>query len=233
MPKKIRHIHIPKTGGMYLVNAFLFPFYEKSTNLGEDYNYVFDKNNPHKCWYDIDANSYIITSLREPVERTVSHYCELMNKTPDIPYVSINKFRRWIDDNKVCISNFQSKNILYTLKDNDDQKGALFFHKLKDFLEINIDKDKLLQRLKRVDLLIKDKQMTPNGFDRFSIKMINDLDSKVDNKFFSLETINNFSKKSKELYSMLSLDDIANLQEINYIDLEIYNNDALFWNGGQ
>jgi hypothetical protein len=234
MTKKIRHIHIPKTGGTYLKNAFFFPFYEKSIILGEDYDCAVDKKRPHKCWYDIDDNSYIITSFRDPVERTVSHYCELMNRTPEIPYASINKFRQWINENNNYISNFQSKNILYTLKDDDDQQNAIFFYKLKGFLEIdNIEKDKLLQRLKRIDLLIKDSQITPSGFKGFAKKMISDLDSKVDNNFFSLETIINYSKQSKELYNMLSPDDIANLQEINYIDLEVYNNNNLFWNGGQ
>ena len=68
----------------------------------------------NKGWAPVTDSTYIVSAMRHPVLRTVSHYFEIKkNKTGNISDVSINEFAAWFDQNIDALSNYQLKNMFY------------------------------------------------------------------------------------------------------------------------
>lgn len=220
--KKFYHLHIPKTGGHYIKNAIIDRIYREFDIVGIRYE------PGHSGWYDIDEDTYIISSLRDPVKRTVSHFCYQSN-FPISKYkkTDINKKNlfKWVDENIEYISNFQSKNFLYTPKNKNQM---LFFIKDEQFLKIkNISKNDVLNRVKLVNILIKDTDLNSTNTELIINKIKKDINisnhSNMNNRDF------NKSQRSLELYNKLSEKEKKYLYDINIVDSEIYFDDSLFW----
>lgn len=232
--KKIHHIHIPKTGGSYLRNSFLIPFFDKTINAGEYYEMNLGTDEVHHCWPVEDKGSYLVSSFRDPVKRTVSHYCEIFDFPRFEIKPNIYDFRKWVESNANYLSNFQSKNFIYSFKESDDEKGDRFFYKLSGFLNINnVEINDVKEKINRLNIFIRNTQMTENNMIALSKKIVDDLKSKINFNFFQPLSVNNISNDSLDLYSMLTQDDIAYLYELNSVDNELFLNDSLFWNNGK
>jgi hypothetical protein len=107
----IYFLHIHKTGGHYILNNIINPVRD-----------IFKEQNKkiltgHLCWKPVKENTYVITSLRDPVKRTISHFEHIVkydNDNNELISNSINSLMSWIDKNKQSIPNFQSKSLTFT-----------------------------------------------------------------------------------------------------------------------
>ena len=105
------HLQIAKCGGTYLNNMIIHQLF----NILEKNNIHFIDGEYHLGWKQIE-NNYVISSLRDPVKRTVSHYSYWKNGGQNGPIPeNIPSFMVWVDRNKDFISNYQIKNFLNIL----------------------------------------------------------------------------------------------------------------------
>ena len=161
------HLQIAKCGGTYLNNMIVHQLF----NILKNNNISYIDGEYHLGWKEI-KNNYVVSSLRDPVKRTVSHYAYWKNGGQDglIPK-DIPSFMVWVERNKDFISNYQIKNFLYERKN---------FHLNPfdpretdpDFLTIKIDKNLAFDRIKRVNVLLKDTQLNYQTCDTVMKKIL-------------------------------------------------------------
>lgn len=220
------HLQIAKCGGTYLNNMIVHQLF----NILKKNNIPFIDGEYHLGWKEIE-NNYVISSLRDPVKRTVSHYSYWKNGGQDGPIPeNIPSFMVWVDRNKDFISNYQIKNFLYqrtNFQQNPfDPRGVD-----PDFLAIKIDKELAIERIKSVNILLKDTQLNNQACDIIIKKILKDFNLN-DSFYIDNEKIydHNITKGSKELYESLTKQDIEYLYNINNIDSEIYFLQSIYFN---
>lgn len=219
------HLQIAKCGGTYLNNMIIHQLF----NILEKNNILFIDGEYHLGWKEIE-NNYVISSLRDPVKRTVSHYSYWKNGGQDGPIPeNIPSFMVWVDRNKDFISNYQIKNFLYkrtNFQQNPfDPRGVD-----PDFLAIKIDKELAIERIKSINILLKDTQLNNQACDIVMKKILKDFNLSdsfyIDNKKIY---DHNITKGSKELYESLTKQDIDYLYNLNNIDSEIYFSQSIYF----
>jgi hypothetical protein len=172
------NLHIPKTGGSFFRDAILadleFNLKLKGIQTAPDHMY-------HWCWFKpyITNNTYIYTSLRDPVERLISQFswqakaAILFSKTP-YSYEDVNKlnFYKWLEAGDGLYKNVQSKHLVYYNQDHsiyvheknsrwevDDVPKRDHFTFSNDFKNFIINKDELLKHVKRLNFVINAKDL--------------------------------------------------------------------------
>lgn len=237
---KFYHLHIPKTAGNYVRSELTFALEE--TFKENDIAFVVG----HLCWVKyIDQHTYVFSTLRDPAKRTVSHfafmvqspYFELEGTTlEDRDNPTAKEFMRWVEAYPEYINNYQAKNLIF----NPPKHGAMvpnnfFFLKEPSFLELHLDEAKVWEHARRVDLLMKDVQLTAENmekakqhvFESFGVSESMQPHPMADYKW------HNITDNSKKLYDRLAPSDIDLLYELNKIDSELYFTDNLFWRNGK
>jgi len=231
MKKSISFLHVAKTGGHYLKTELLVNLFSKLENKGikiEPYTY-------HFGWAFVDDETYIISSLRDPVKRTVSHFCHVIDKIRKIPNydkynLNVEDLMTWVEDNKKFLSNYQSKNFLLdSFEDN-----IYFFQYDSIFNTLVIDKRELLSRLSRVEILLKDSQLNSTTIEEVNRKVLKDFDLKLQEPKYIDHPVGHFiNSESENLYQELTQGQKDYLYELSSVDTEIYFNNKLFWNEGK
>ena len=220
------HLQIAKCGGTYLNNMIVHQLFD----ILESNNVPYIDGEYHLGWKEIQ-NNYVISSLRDPVKRTVSHYAYWKNGGQNGPIPeNIPSFMVWVDRNRDFISNYQIKNFLYTRTNFDlnpfDPRGVD-----PDFLTIEINKDLAIERIKSVNILLKDTQLNYQACNTIMKKILKDFN--LNNKFYIDDTKiydHNITKGSKELYDSLTKQDIDYLYNLNNIDSEVYFSQSIYFN---
>lgn len=224
---KVYHLHIPKTAGRFIKDNIIVPntgiFYENNIK-----NYV---GNSHANWdlNFIDDKTYIISSFRDPIKRTVSDYVhELVLDNSGNRIVEIGKsdginrlsFMNWAKNNKDYISDFQSKNFYI----DDPNKSHLDFNNFSFCLSkdnMNIVRD----RINSINIFIKTENISYK-------KIVSKISSDLNIRISAIEHINDKNKyynpESEYLYRSLSKEDIKYLENLNKNDYEIFYTDSLF-----
>ena len=219
------HLQIAKCGGTYLNNMIVHQLF----NILKNNNVPYVDGEYHLGWQEIE-NNYVISSLRDPVKRTVSHYAYWKNGGQNGPIPEdIPSFMVWVERNKDFISNYQIKNFLYK-RTNFNQNPFDPRGTDPDFLTIKIDKDLAIDRVKRVNILLKDTQLNYQTCDRVIKKILKDFNIK--NSFYidkEKEYDHNITKGSVELYNSLTEQDIDYLYNLNNLDSEIYFSQSIYF----
>jgi hypothetical protein len=224
------HLHIAKCGGTYLTNTLLHTLRDEL--IKKNISYL--DGSHHLGWQEAN-NNYVISSLRDPVKRTVSHYSYwkvgggVGGRKPENPL----SFLEWVEEHRDFISNYQVKNLLFTRTnfnyDIFQPKGSLD----PSFLSLRINKAVLLERISRVNILLKDTQLNIACLTKVSSKIRSDFGITT-----PLETClesgsnNKVLKDSAELYQSLGNTDKQYLYELNEIDSEIYFSSAFYFEKG-
>lgn len=221
------HLQIAKCGGTYLNNMIIHQLF----NILKNNNISYIDGEYHLGWKKIE-NNYVVSSLRDPVKRTVSHYAYYKNGGQNGPIPeNVPNFMNWVEINKDFISNYQVKNFLYTKKNFDLNPFNPTAGLDPDFLTIEIDKDLAIDRIKRVNILLKDTQLNYQTCNTIIKKILRDFNIKdsfyVDNE---KKYDHNITKGSIELYDSLTKQDIDYLYNLNNIDSEIYFSQSLYFN---
>lgn len=238
------HLHIPKTGGTYIrehMTRFL------SNNLKEN---NIKEIVAHDGWTHVTPTTYVLTTLRDPAKRTVSHFAFylLVNgyfNNPEYTNDIIKKmFLEWLDrPENNYIRNFQSKNLFFVKSSNNHSfskedlhintmlEDGFLFDKQKDFISINLSDKDILSRAKSIDMIIQDKDLN----DHTCFMAIEEIcksfgfEYKDNPVFFPNSFGDNINEKSEILFSLLSKQEIDNLYRINNLDSELYFTDSIYW----
>ena len=208
-------LHIPKTGGRgfrHRLMSDMLPIIEQ--------NGIENINHFHGCWSrNIKDTTYIFTILRDPVKRTISHYCHLVDylesiNRPNILESSTEGLMKWIKQNENGVKNFQSKTFLY---DNTDQKFILYNDTFKG---ISLDFDLVLERLDRVNFAVKLENFDSN-VDFISNKIMSDLgiDAKIKENSYEIFA----SSNSDFIYQDLTDEQMNYIKSLLDFDYKLYD----------
>lgn len=214
--KKIYHFHIPKTGGRFIYTSTIhFLNYDCQLN-NIDPRFVL--RSQHSGWNNIDDDTYLYTTIRNPIERLVSHYVfynvDIWHENPeDIKNQLLNKLKSSELD---YLCNYQSKIICSEDTDLEEKTDNYFEY----------DFSKLDERINRINFKIKTNEISSLNV----TKIYNDSCAWLGIEPFQKEPINISIKqnvftnqKSKEVLQLLSQDDIDYLIEMNNVDWNLYN----------
>lgn len=218
---KFYFLHIPKAGGHYVKEEIInyvvpaLSFKNIESRIG------------HFYWEPVDDKTYVVSSFRDPVKRTVSHYAWNAIHLDEKKEINVKGMMIWIENNKKYLSNYQSRSILYDLKPS---VKSLRLEGDINFLNLDVDDDLLNKRIKRINIFIKDKNLNKKSAFLIKDKIFKDLNL---NSYFSPIPSNplkhNINNISGILYNSLSKEEIEYIESFNTKDLEIYNTDSLFW----
>jgi hypothetical protein len=211
--KSVYFLHVNRTAGRFF-HKYVF---RHIVRWSKDENIKLIRPNAdpddwtHWGWSsEIEDSSYIICLLRDPLECLISYHVAFSNvKTKSDLIERINS-----------IENLQARSFI-TWKEN----------KVDPHSDINFDKDLILNRLKRVNLLIDSKDINIKTIKSLREKICLDLninslpfdDGIKDTDEFRTEGV-------KDIYNSLSKSDINKIKKINYMDFELYEEaKKIFW----
>jgi len=232
--KNFYFLHIPKTGGRYVKSYIL-----NQLNNQVD---IISKNERHSGWIsDIDDSTYIFSILRDPVKLVCSQYAHLVSQKAGLiedsldmenhtdrvkeNIININldreHFLKWVYANP-WMYNLQSKEILNGSTENRNVMDIIV---QKYTFNNNVDKELLYDRLNRINLLVRQTSLyNPESVAQklcsdLNIEMAGDLEK--DNSIYH-------NIASSNLYKQLTKEDIAWIEDLFAVDVEIYNNHSIF-----
>lgn len=238
---KFYHLHIPKTAGNYLRSELTYAL-EKSF---EENDIAFVVG--HLGWVDyIDTHTYILNTFRDPVKRTVSHFNYMIGFpeysqegviVEDVKNPTAKEFMDWVTMYPNYINNYQAKNLLFSapLGSTEFTKNNFFFFKEKEFLNLKINPHVLRARSRRVDMQLRDTQLTKENMAAVKEDIFNSFGIQESATPHPMAGYiwHNVTDTSAKLYSKLASSDIDLLYELNKIDSELYFTDSLFWRDGK
>lgn len=218
-------LHIPKTGGHYIENNVIAPI-QGFLSLKK-----IELVRGHKYWFPVTKGTYVMTSLRDPVERTVSMFVHRSkNNNNDNDVINVEKFLTWVENNKKYLSNFQAKSFLY--KEPPDIDWYLFDSEI--FINLNIDEELLNKKINRVNTFIDLSKINDDNIDKLKLKIVSDLGYQINESNIKktsskiLNRTNNVDNDSKTLYNKLGKNEIEYIESINKIDMNLYHSD-IYW----
>lgn len=202
--KSFYYLHVPKASGRVFFKHVLKGLVE-SNELNN--RYLFPESNDisytHHGWHDLISNdTYLISSLRDPVEAMISyriHHGGLDSK--DHLMSTIDK-----------VANLQSKSFM-TWADNRVEPES----------KIELDRELILDRLKKVNLLLDSKDININNFNKLKERIAKDLGSIEKYSEEVNEDTDEFRTAGvKEFCDSLTKEEIDIIKEVNYMDVELY-----------
>lgn len=243
--KQLYHFHVHKTGGVwFLTNVIAELGQSMRPHLAHtlDSSYIIGENVLRPM--DLYKDDYIVSSFRDPVKRTVSHFAWLI--TGDVPIfykdpfnkdlgsytdITVDNLMEWIEIRKPYISNYQSKTFLYPMTHNRHGLGyadSLF----GDFIP---NKEDMYQKLNNVNLFYRTEQGTDSNKEEMKNIIWDEFQIPVEKRIWTSSTNawDHAHDVSKDLYNALSSTQKEYIASINDIDSEIYETSSLFWKNGQ
>jgi hypothetical protein len=215
------HLHTPKTGGHWVDSLILRTIKPALEDAGIPFK------TDHAGWSHVQNNTYILSTWRDPALRTVSHFCHYKNYfCGDSSKSSEAELLNWVEKNEGALSNYQSRTLLYSTQET---RVPYFYLNHKDFLNTPIDRDEVLKRLSRINVIIKDIEMDDQTAESVLKKIVEDLKLKhVPHPIKGTDF--NINPNSQELFNILSSSTIDYLFAINPLDTEIYLSDnSSYW----
>jgi len=203
--KSFYHLHVSRTNGRFFHRYILKDIIQASKS--EDTKFLNPEcpteNWTHHGWNNlISDDTYIICALRDPVEAIVSYNLSFS------AIVDKEDFFNRID----LVTNIQSRSFI-EWKNN----------KVDPHEDVELNKDLILSRLNRVNLLIDSKDININTYNKIKRKITDDLGFSDVKYFDDLEDTNQFmSYGVKEFCESLTEDEINRIKEVNSMDVELY-----------
>ena len=215
--KKILHFHIPKTGGRYLSQATI-PFLNYDCKVaGIDSRYSLDTN--HGGWNEVDNDTYVYTTFRNPINRTISHYLFYR------PYLEIEDTVKVKDQILEDIHKTENEYLNnYQVKFLTNTEG-----KVEEVLdqEFNYDLSLLNERLNRLNFVSKIEDISEIHINRIYRESCDWLGIEPNyNKIVYPRSAQTtfMNLKSKEVLEILTEDEKDEILSLNFKDHEIYKN---------
>lgn len=175
-------------------------------------------------WMGVDENTFIISAFRNPVLRTVSHFCDYKkNILKDDSSPTVKEFTKWFDDHNKNLINYQLKNLFYTSpSDNNFLLDEEFGN-----LELPSKLSDIKSRLRRIDALVRVENLRDETLYRIGAKALKSFEKDwIPSNIPHIPTNKNII--SKKLALSLPPDITTYLEDLNSIEMDIYNTDSLF-----
>lgn len=223
--RRLDFYHIPKTGGRFfeanVLNILKYDFIKRNIPIEDK----FYKYKDHKSFKFIEENPFGISLLRNPVDRTVSHYLYV---TPDIKKITGDlkkdkyNFFEYLEKDNCSLHNFQSKYIC-----NQKFEYNVADENVKDIVaDIILSKD----RIKKVDILIKTETLDMSMCKTVLGKIYNHFNMDYNTEFQKtvLDAKSFKNEKSNEMRQSLTKSEISIIEGYMGIDMEIYETSEFF-----
>ena len=241
-------LHMAKCDGRRFIDYFVNPLIKSNPDLkcyteyytrqhewvSADNLTVREEDLAHQGWDSrISEDTYIVSILRDPIERAASWYAMVVDSKVKVKlgsrqetslHLDKNKFIEFVKNN-TRFHNYYSKMILNDFTNN----GSVIFDNSQLKNEENIKM--IASRFKRINLLFRMEDLANMDKAHLCKKIIEDLDCSIfypdleKNKKSNPYTL----PASKLLYDSLTEEDKSNLSQYLNIDYAIYNDDSLFW----
>lgn len=238
------HLHIAKTGGTYVrhnITRFLSNNF-KDNKIREIVS--------HNGWTYVTPETFVLTTLRDPAKRTVSHFAYSLlvngyfNHEEYNDTVVKNLFLEWLESPNIeAIKNYQTKNLFFIAapevevlpsanKDAATLLGDGFLHSdVEEFKTIDLSDKDVFARIKEVDIVLRDKNLNTDTSRDVVEAICNDFGFEYQHKPVILSDFvnNNVNDKSELLFGALSSKEIDRLYRMNDIDTELYFTESIYW----
>lgn len=240
---KVYFLHIPKTGGRFLTKYILRPMENILKDNGIELIKSPEDMRQHAGWPSwIDDQTYIITVFREPCEFFVSSVCHAeAGKKGFIDETQWHIIKESGKDFRVnkqelydtllrweYIKDFQSQNFI--LSPNPEIKSILHESKIKHDNNIVLNTKEVYDKVKRVNLMIRTKDLKSMDYSLLINKISKDLGIEINLDFPQTNKEYFKNNASEFLFDMLTQEDKDHINKSFMLDKEIYENDSLFWN---
>ena len=204
--KNFYYLHLSKTSGRFLRRYVLDDLIVLARNQKNKIGYLWPEspvdNWTHHGWHDlISDDTYLICSLRDPVEVAISytlHHGGIKDKNDFFNQISMHDnlqskgFIRW-EDNTVCPE-----------------------------AKIDFNRDLILSRLNRVNLVLDSKDINIKNYNKIKEKIYSDLYVPNLSYVEKEDTLEFKTPGTQEFYDSLTKEEINRVREINYMDVELY-----------
>jgi hypothetical protein len=237
---KVYFLHIPKTGGRFLTKSILRPMENTLKDNGIELVKSPEDMRQHAGWPSwIDNQTYIITVFRDPCEFFVSAVCHseagkkkmidednwhILKDMGESLTVSkeelFDTLMRWD-----YLENFQSKNLMIEPEDKSVIQQAMADHSQNKLINESL----VYEKLKRINLVIRHKDLRTMDYSLLVKKISQDLEVDVE---IDLSDINGdiFKNKASEvLFNSLNEKEKDIISQMFTLDKKIYEDDSLFW----
>lgn len=239
---KVYFLHIPKTGGRFLTKYILRPIENILKDNGIELIKSPEDMRQHAGWPSwIDDQTYIISVFRDPCEFFVSAVCHSvaiknglvdednwniikMNTEPLVISKDelYNTAQRW-----GYMKDFQSKNFM--LSPDVETRSLIQEAMVKYENNENFSKEEIYKRVRRVNLMIRQKDLKLIDYNLLINKILKDLDISSNIKIDNADKEYFKNNSSEILFNSLTEEDLKYISNMFPIDKEIYENDLLFW----
>jgi hypothetical protein len=213
MKESIYLMHIPKTGGQYLSETLISALNEECKNNNLDTSNLLKDG--HSGWLSRKDSDYTISIIRNPINRSVSHYVyynpDRLNGSVKDVIKSILSFM----ENNSFMQNYQSKFLCSDQINSESNLNNQFFE---------YDLSKLEERTSQIDKLITTESLSPNLVKELYINSCNILNINPQNEivFPEYRTYRYLSPLTKEIRDSFTKSDIQILKNLNNIDYNLY-----------
>jgi len=202
--KDFYYLHLGKTSGRFFRTYVLSELIKLSNDTNT--RYLWPETDledwTHHGWHNlISDETYLICSLRDPVEVAVSyimHHGGIKDKNDLFNQMAMH-------------DNIQSKGFI-TWENNIVQFKS----------KVDFDKDLILSRLKRVDLVIDSKDINIKNYNTIKKKIASDISMPFVSYLEKEDTLDFKTPGVKELCESLTEEEIEIIKSINYMDVELY-----------
>jgi hypothetical protein len=241
---KVYFLHIPKTGGRFLTKYIFRPMESILADNGIELVKSPEDMRQHAGWPSwIDDKTYIVSVFRDPCEFFVSAVCHavaIKNKLVDQDNWDVIKEGNdsfTVDKDELYgaldrweyIKDFQSQN--FALSPDPERMSVLHESMAKHKNNESFDTEEIYKRIKRVDLMIRHKDLKFMDYNLLVDKIAEDLGIEIDINISSADKEYFKNKSSEVLFNSLNQEDKDFIGKHFPLDKEIYDDDSLFWAG--
>ncbi len=239
---KVYFLHIPKTGGRFLTKYILRPIENILKDNGIELVKSPEDMRQHAGWPSwIDDKTYVISIFRDPCEffvSAVSHSIAIKNGLVDEDNWNIIKTntepleiskdelystaQRW-----EYIKDFQSKN--FVLSPDVEHRSILQEAMVKHENNEKFSKEEIYKRIRRVNLMIRQKDLKLIDYNLLIDKILKDLGILSNIKIDGVDKEYFKNNSSEILFNSLTKEDLEYINSMFPIDREIYKDDSMFW----
>jgi hypothetical protein len=238
--KKFYFLHIPKTGGRFFTKYIVNPIEKTLKENGIEVIQLPHNVSKHGGWHkDIDEHTYVVSIFRDPAEFFVSavahmvadqnglideHNDFIVKDILSIPDIEKDFLFDRLEELKY-LKDFQSQNLVLSPQDtsmiNESRrnynKGITFDHALA------------YDRAKRINLMIRHKDLRSMDYSKLVDKVSDDLGIEIIIDLSSLDREHYKNSSSEILFNKLSKEDRDLIYNNFVLDKKMYDDDLLFW----
>jgi len=219
---KVFFCHIPKTGGRYFwANTFRMINHDYLTKIGQYTDVILAPGNAHLSSNLIDSLDDCLSFgiLREPVSRTVSHWCHLHRYQFNVEPTKIEFLDYIRSSNAEILLNYQTKFLSFTKHNKDIPINTEFSNTSATESGYTL----ALQRLDNLTYVLRMDDITPDALLKYRNAIYTSLGMEPNYEGVIVEL--NYAKSdwSSYIYNLLTLSEKKEIENMMPYDVRLYS----------